>query len=180
MFRERFRSRIIAQAVPVIARNLLRDVHAFDNGLAPVQRVNFFKHFQIACRQSIELHGRRRGVPVFAIVVEPEPDSCADGFCSLDALWEKLVVLVLRVLQKVQLRRVVQVCRLDRGVLQYDFVHPERVQALVHVRDGILRVVGGRPSGIEHARDSCGVRSNDSAQERGECMPKNVLRDSHT
>jgi hypothetical protein len=66
--------------------------------------------------------------------------------------------------------------RLDSGVLKHNLVHAERVQALVHVCNGILRLVRGRPSCIEYARDFRGMSGTDkrpnrkrkrSAQERG-------------
>ena len=78
---------------------------------------------------------------------------------------------------------------LHGGILQYDFVHPKCVQALVHVRDGILRVVGGRPSGIEYAREprrmNCAgkwprYKRKRSVKERGEYTSECVPQDCHT
>ena len=142
--------------------------------------MDFFKNLQIPCCKRVKLLGSWRGVPVFAIVVEPEPNLCTCNLRRLDAFGKKFVVLVLRVLQKIQLRGVVQMRRLDCGVLQHDLVHPERVQALVHVRDRIQRVVGSGPARIEHTRDSCGMncagerpryKRKRSAQKRGNAEP---------
>ena len=47
--------------------------------------------------------------------------------------------------------------RLDSGVLQHDFVHTERMQALVHARDGILRLISRRPARIENTVQARGI-----------------------
>ena len=90
--------------------------------------------------------------------------------------------------------------RLDRGVLQYDIVHPERVQALMHVRDGILRLISRRPARIENTVQARGIyawrlrsisnlnradeqpdnKRKHSAQERGERLPGCEPRKEHT
>ncbi|SMP57672.1 hypothetical protein SAMN05720465_2719 [Fibrobacter sp. UWB10] len=71
-------------------------------------------------------------------------------------------------------------CCFDGGVLQNDLLHAERMQALVHVRNGILRLVGGCPTSIEHACDSSRVCADSSPQECGEHKSEYVLRDGHT
>ena len=59
------------------------------------------------------------------------------GLCGVNAFGEKLIVLVLRVLQKFQLRRVIQMRLFDCRILQHNLLHAECVQSLMHVVDGI-------------------------------------------
>lgn len=47
--------------------------------------------------------------------------------------------------------------RLDSGVLQHDFVHTERMQPLVHMRDRILRLISRRPARIENTVQARGI-----------------------
>ena len=70
--------------------------HAYVSHLAPHKTTK-------QKRQRIKLRNRRRRIPVIAIVIKPKPNLCAGSLRRLDTLREKLIVLILRILQKIQL-----------------------------------------------------------------------------